>query len=214
MINKDMTISEAIKRHPEIIPTLSDFNIDFCCGGHRSISEALNEKKLDVDSFIKLLNRQENKGEHSIEEAINMNKEDLVQYIIEKYHIPGIPLLDKIDNYMRKLINAHYDTHGSELIEIYGIFMEMKNDLIVHFIKEEKEDFPGFLEGKQVDFDELIEEHENVGDLLKTLEEKTNHYTAPDDGCQTYEYTLKLMKELQDDIHQHIFLENSVLFLK
>ena len=94
MITKKMTIAEAIKSNPDIIQILSDANIDYCCGGHRPLLEAAEEKNLDVD------------------------------------------------------------------------------------------------------FSELEKEHEHVGELLKTLSEKTDNYTAP------------------DDIHNHIFLENSVLFLR
>lgn len=47
MITKKMTIAEAIKSNPDIIHILSDANIDYCCGGHRSLLEAAEEKNPD-----------------------------------------------------------------------------------------------------------------------------------------------------------------------
>ena len=83
-----------------------------------------------------------------------------------------------------------------------------------HFAKEEKRDFPKVLSGNKVDFTELEQEHEHVGGMLKQLAEKADNYIAPKDACLTYKHTYKLLEALQNDIHKHIFLENSVLFLK
>ena len=66
--------------------------------------------------------------------------------------------------------------------------------------------------GKPVDFDELRAEHEAAGVLLESLSALTNQYTAPADGCATYVYVFKTMKALEEGLHEHIFLENSVLF--
>lgn len=214
MITKKMTIAEAIKSNPDIIQILSDANIDYCCGGHRPLLEAAEEKNLDVDSFVDLLNRQKETENRGKADPLTLDNEKLIDYIIKKHHIPELDMLEEIDQNLRKLINVHYEKHGEALSDIYHIFMSMKMDLIPHFAKEEKREFPDFLSGKEVDFSELEKEHEHVGQLLKTLSEKTDNYTAPDDGCFTYRRTFELMKGFQDDIHNHIFLENSVLFLR
>ena len=209
-----MSIGDAIKQNPEIIQILSEENIDFCCGGNRVLKDVLDEKKLDVDSFIDLLNRQPKKQYSNMEDAIHLNREDLIDYIIKTHHMTELNMIEEIDKNLQKLIHVHYQHHGQELSHIYEVFMTMKSHLIPHFAKEEKSDFPDFLSKGYADFDELKAEHEQVGELLKTLERKTNDYTPPSDGCLTYKRTFQLLKELQDDIHQHIFLENSVLFLK
>lgn len=214
MITNKMTIAEAIKMNPEIIQILSEENIDYCCGGNRPLVEAIEEKKLDTDSFIDLLNRQKKKSNNKAEDPLVLNKEDLIAYIIRTHHVTELELLDEIDKNLQKLINVHYEKHGKELSDIYAAFLEIKTDLIPHFAKEEKREFPDFIADKEVDFSELQEEHEHVGDMLKALAMKANEYRAPDDGCLTYRHTFEQLKNLQDDIHNHIFLENSVLFLK
>ena len=77
MITKEMTVAEAIRDNPEIIQILSDENIDYCCGGNRLLEAALGEKKLDVDSFVNLLNRQK-KDVNMRENPLDLNKEDLI----------------------------------------------------------------------------------------------------------------------------------------
>lgn len=214
MITKDMTIADSIKQKPDIVSIFSDTGIDFCCGGHRSLEEALNEKNLDINSYLRILNSEQKSEDKNLDSALNLDKKELVDYIIKYHHKYEFELLDKIDDFLKTLINVHYSTHGEELTNIYGLFLRIKADLVPHFYEEEKKYFPPFINGEYVDFEKLIDGHETVGELLQELERITDSYTAPDDGCNTYEYCFKLMKDLQDDIHKHIFLENSVLFLK
>ena len=91
-------------------------------------------------------------------------------------------------------------------------YVRKHSSRIPHFRHEEHVDFPEFKAGKPIDFDELRTEHEAAGVLLESLSALTNQYTAPADGCATYVYVFKTMKALEEGLHEHIFLENSVLF--
>lgn len=212
MIIKDMTIAQAIKENPAVVQVMVDKEIDYCCGGDKPLEVVAKEKNLDLDALVDLLNRQEGiVGD--LEKAMKLGKEDLINYIIQVHHVPELEMIEQIDEGMRRIINAHYKTHGEELAKIYSVFLEVKKDLIPHFAKEEKKDFPDFIANSYVDFSELREEHEMVGGLLEKLEEMTDHFKVPEDGCATYHRTFELMDAFHSDIHNHIFLENSVLFL-
>lgn len=58
----------------------------------------------------------------------------------------------------------------------------------------------------------MIDDIEAAGLILEQLSSLTHQYTAPADGCATYQYVFKSMKALEEGLHEHIFLENSVLF--
>lgn len=214
MITDKMSIAEAIKINPEIVDVLSDVGIDYCCGGKQGLSDAIKEKNLEINSFIDLLNRQKYQKTNSIQDAINLDNKDLIDYIINIHHKKELDMLEKIDGLISKILKVHYQSHGKELTLIYNKFLDLKAALIPHFSQEEVVDFPYFLSGKSVNFEELIKEHEAVGDILRKLEKYTDHYQAPKDACETYIYTFKLLKDLEDDIHKHVFLENSVLFTR
>jgi regulator of cell morphogenesis and NO signaling len=55
-------------------------------------------------------------------------------------------------------------------------------------------------------------EHEHVGALLEELEQVTDRYTPPSDACGSYGALYAGLKALQADIHQHVHLENHLLF--
>ena len=60
----------------------------------------------------------------------------------------------------------------------------------------------------------MMNEHENEGDRFREIDRLSNSYTPPADACNTYQVTFSLLKEFEDDLHQHIHLENNILFPK
>ncbi|MDO5715727.1 MAG: DUF542 domain-containing protein [Tissierellia bacterium] len=215
MISETMRIEEIVKLNPSTTELFTDTGIDFCCGGHRVLVDVLEEKNLDVDSFMDLLHKSMvEKDERDWKKAIDMKADELIPYIVEKFHRKEEELIEKTDNYLNKILKVHYSSHGEELSKIYNIFLKLKGELSAHFAKEEKEVFPVFLEGDKNRIKELEDEHDAAGDLLKELEELTNGFVAPEDGCMTYRLAFQTLKDLVDDVHIHIFLENSVLFQK
>ena len=46
------------------------------------------------------------------------------------------------------------------------------------------------------------------------ISELSSNYTPPTHACNTYKVTFALLKEFEDDLHQHIHLENNILFPK
>lgn len=211
-INKSMTVADAVKVNPELMDVFAKDGIDFCCGGGHSLVEAIEAKGKNVDEYIAMLNTVQRAQKSSRVEVLSYSKEQLIDYIVHNYHREQLDMIDKIDQGLAKLLNVHYDHHGEELTKIYQTFLQLKSALLPHFRHEEHVDFPEFKAGKPVDFDELRAEHEAAGVLLESLSTLTNHYTAPADGCATYVYVFKIMKALEEGLHEHIFLENSVLF--
>jgi regulator of cell morphogenesis and NO signaling len=60
----------------------------------------------------------------------------------------------------------------------------------------------------------MEDEHTHAGDLIKKIRSLTNGYTPPSGACPTYRVTHKRLQEFDQDLMQHIHLENNVLFRK
>lgn len=212
MITRDMKVQEAVKANPSIIQVLSANGIDYCCGGEANLAEAIEAQNIDAETFIASLNRMEKEDVGTFEDALTMGPKELVRYIVDTHHRPELEWFEEIDRNLAKLLKVHYTEHGDELTDIYKRFLTLKSELVPHFMKEERNDFPEFLDNGTFDFAELRAEHEATGALLDALARDTNDFTPPADGCLTYQHTFRLLSDLAADIHQHIFLENSVLF--
>ncbi len=60
----------------------------------------------------------------------------------------------------------------------------------------------------------MLKEHENTGSNLHRMRSITNYYTPPLNACLTHKVTFLKLKELDDDLVQHIHLESNILFPK
>jgi regulator of cell morphogenesis and NO signaling len=60
----------------------------------------------------------------------------------------------------------------------------------------------------------MMMEHDNAGALLKELRRVTSNYSVPDDACMSYQALYKAIEAFEQDLHQHIHLENNLLFPK
>lgn len=227
MMTSKMTITDIVKAYPKSIELFNDCHIDYCCGGKQILEEALMELKIDVDSFIELLNTkladaneiQESKQRLEINRLMELEVPKLIDYIIETHHEKERNLLAEIDQLINKVLFVHYAHHNEQLVPLHSLFSDLRKELQQHFAKEEKVMFPymkeNYLNKKQEGYvKELEDEHEAAGAIIKKIEAVTNNFTAPKDGCRSYQLTFQKLKELVEDIYIHIFTENSILFPK
>ena len=59
---------------------------------------------------------------------------------------------------------------------------------------------------------QMEHEHETAGDALVRLRQVTGDYTLPEDACPTFAALYEELKRFESDLHQHIHLENNILF--
>ena len=60
----------------------------------------------------------------------------------------------------------------------------------------------------------MEDEHERAGALMQQIRELTNNYIAPPDACTTFRLSLASLQAFEADLHQHVHLENYILFPK
>jgi regulator of cell morphogenesis and NO signaling len=58
----------------------------------------------------------------------------------------------------------------------------------------------------------MMLEHDAAGEILRELRATTADYAAPGDACISYQTLYRALEEFERDLHQHIHLENNVLF--
>jgi regulator of cell morphogenesis and NO signaling len=59
---------------------------------------------------------------------------------------------------------------------------------------------------------QMEHEHENAGGVLEKLRQATGDYTLPPNACPTFAALYEGLQRLEADLHQHIHLENNILF--
>ncbi|MGL4993518.1 MAG: iron-sulfur cluster repair di-iron protein [Bacteroidales bacterium] len=203
------------------------YNIDFCCNGADSLELACLKSGADIDKVVVELSST------TQVEAEGVNFKDwsldlLCDYIL-KYHHRNIRTEGiKIANLLDKVCNAH-SSHHPELLEVREIFTASLEDLYSHLEKEEVMLFPHIYKmyNSQVDglpvpefhcgsvsapISVMMQEHQTEGDRYFRIADITNNYEIPSDGCSSYELLMRSLKKFNLDLHQHIHLENNILF--
>lgn len=147
---------------------------------------------------------------------------EVVEHIVENYH-------EKLSNQMKelsKLTTTIMKVHGAEheeLFEVHRLFHIIQINMVQHIIRQESRIFPVVKRYSRRPIEELLDKaikeindykskEDNTKEILKELEIITNNYTAPQDGCATYDRTYDFLKELHESIMSHLEFEDDILF--
>ncbi len=57
LIRKDYSLGEVVTVYPAVVKKFNDMELDYCCGGSKSLEVALKEIGVDVDKFVENLNK-------------------------------------------------------------------------------------------------------------------------------------------------------------
>ena len=55
-------------------------------------------------------------------------------------------------------------------------------------------------------------EHESAGDAMARIRALTSGYAVPPGACTTYRVCLQELEAFERDLHEHVHLENNILF--
>ena len=222
--NIDQIIGDIVTINPKASEVFKKYQIDFCCGGHRPLKEAIEEQSINEKRLFEELEEayRETKKVKEQKDFSNMTSRELIDYIVSTHHVFVRKILPEINEYTTKILKVH-GIHHSELFKVHKLFSNLKAELEAHLIKEEELLFPLMKKYESEPNDVLLNkikkvmketesEHDGAGDILKELRIITNQYTVPEDGCASYHITFNKLQELESDLFQHIHLENNILF--
>src|SRR5690606_14361050 len=213
---KDMRKAEAFKK----------LGIDFCCGGKKTLKEAVAELGLTEAQVKEELAKAEAAGggqaTHDFDSWDLGFLADYIYNVHHKYIRESGPVIEQL---AEKVASRHGAVHP----ELFGLakgLKELMAELYSHVQKEERVLFPAIktLEGNGESGQMAIgiegpvhmmeAEHDSAGDELKALRKLTKDYELPADACNSYTYLFDKIKEFENDLFQHIHLENNILFPK
>lgn len=226
--NINQKIGEIATIFPKSTELFMEYGIDFCCGGNRTLDEALKEKGLNPDYFMEKLNAFYTEFKGSLNDETDWTKVsaiDLIDYIVDKHHTFMRDELPITGELLNKILKVHYVDHGSLLSKLHKLFSNLKAEIESHLVKEEELLFPLIKEYEKNQntnklkeiykvMKETEDEHDSAGDILKEMRRLTGNYTVPTTGCNSFKLTYEKLQAIEKDLFNHIHLENNVLFPK
>lgn len=222
MIKKEDIVADVVTDYPKSADIFRNAGIDFCCGGQESIASAVNHKpNIDLNSLLNKLNHIDNTEGNSTINPKFLNVESLIQYIQSAYHETLKEEFKNLTPYVTKLAKVHGPSHPY-LLKLQDLYREFRDSMLDHIRKEDEEDFPKLIQYSQgqdvqnikIILENLINDHEDTGQLLNVMNQLTSDYQAPEEACGTWKLVYQRLQNIERQTHQHVHLENHVLFKK
>ena len=223
MYDTSKTVREYAVEIPQSVRVFEKLGIDYCCGGGKSLSEACAQIKVPVEQVLSSLSAIVTPELNGASDWKQAPLSDLVDHIVTKHHAYVKQELPRLDLLLNKVAGKHAEKHP-ELKRVLIVFGTMRDELNSHLLKEEQILFPYI---KQIESNgqrramfgsvrnpiHMMEiEHDSAGEALRELRQITNQFTAPEEGCFSYKTLYQGLVEFEADLHQHIHLENNILF--
>lgn len=228
-IDINTTLGDFVAYYPKSRKVFEKLGFDYCCGGKQDIKSAAKDKKVKLKKLMSALEIAINETLEKIEEKIWINEplNDVIDHILSTHHAFTHKELPYISKLMDKVTFAHAEKHGDFLNWLNSIYQNFKDNLEEHLNIEENTLFPYIkeLEASKTSkkpnietdkfkkiIDLLSAEHDVAGEALSEMRELTSDYVLPLDACKSFEELYEHLQAIEDDLHKHIHLENTVLF--
>jgi regulator of cell morphogenesis and NO signaling len=236
-MNTNVTGSAAVKdiviQHPDTRLVLEKLGIDYCCGGKMPLAQAAQQAGLPTDRVLADLNEalHAQEGGVAVKDWAAASATELAEHIEQTHHVFMKQQLPRLAGLLDKTLQAHGQRQGEMLKQLKHTFVSLKTDIEMHLAKEEQILFPlirqmeTYQRGQgpvteprsgtvanpvgQMEF-----EHDQAGQFLAQIRTITSDFQPPEDTCETFRALCDGLRDLEADMHQHIHLENNILFPK
>lgn len=231
-IRNDSFVTDIVIQDYRSSAVFRKYGIDYCCGGKLALQIACEMRGLDTS----LIKKELNNALRTIVVSNSINFDNwsvdfLVDYIINVHHSYLINNLPDITDTVKRFVEHHKSKYPN-LSELMTTLSELQDNLIPHLHQEEKIIFPYIKQithayesrepyaallvrtlRKPVE-NMMIHEHDQIGKYLHRLRNFTDNYTPAAYACVSHKVALSKLKELDNDLVQHIHLESNILFPK
>ena len=228
-LEPNRTVRELAVEIPGATRLFEKAGIDYCCGGQRSLRDACSRAGVPVKDMLNSLQTVVASHSPAVEpNFLTATLGELIDHLVEKHHLFTKTEIDRLEALLNTVCIAHGLNHP-ELIQLRVLFETLAAELGAHMRKEEVTLFPYIIGMEDAvrnsrsvatppfgtvanPVRRMMVEHDHAGDLLKKMRQITRNYTTPSNACMSYKTLFQALDELEKDLHQHIHLENNILF--
>ncbi|WP_207515675.1 DUF542 domain-containing protein [Longitalea luteola] len=223
-------VSDIVTNDYRTAEVFRKYGIEYCCGGKWPLKMVCESKNLDLAAVVKEL--EQSTQTISIPYTIPFETWDidfLIDYIINIHHVYLKKALPDTKEQLAKFANGHRRKYP-ELTALEVVFNDLLTDMLPHMVHEEeiifpyirqiahaydhKESYAGLLVRTLRKPVETVmhHEHESIHKILRAMRQLTGQYTPPPDACTNHRVMYFKLLEIENDLRQHIHLENNILF--
>jgi regulator of cell morphogenesis and NO signaling len=226
--NSETTVKDIALANPAARQVLEEARVDYCCGGGKSLQEACVHAGVSSEEILKRLRENSRQVSATDVNWTSAPLSTLTAYITNNHHAYVRQAIPRVTVLLEKVLTKHGEKH-SELAEMEIAFREVGKEMIMHMQKEEQILFPyierldraanrkdplepPFFQTVKNPIHAMMMEHDSAGELVRRIRQASADYQPPPDACTSYRALLQELHQFECDLHQHVHLENNILF--
>lgn len=218
------TVGAIVRDRPALSRLFEQAQVDYCCGGQKTLAEACAKRGIDPQMFLTELENWAVTASAPEMNPTALSLTELADHIERIHHAYLHAELPRLEKMVTKVAAVH-DDKEPRLVQIKEVFLALSAELAIHLMKEEQILFPMI---RQLEASDTLPtfhcgtianpvrrmefEHDEAGDALRQLRQLTDEFTPPEWACNTYRALLDALLTFEQDMHQHVHKENNVLF--
>lgn len=214
-------LKDIVLEYPSLALKLDENRIDFCCQGNRTLSEACMQRNLSPEQIESDLIAYASQSNENAQNFADWDLNTLISYIVNHHHAYIREKSPLILRHIRKVTTVHGENHP-ELFQISMALQELLSELYDHIIQEEEILFPYLIQTNEQATEPISnilkplaimeDDHLKAGIKMNEIYHMTNGYNPPEDACTTYKLTFAELQDFEKQLHEHIYLENYLVF--
>ena len=221
----DTTVGAVVAAAPATSRVFQRLGIDFCCGGKVALGKACEGKGIAPAALLAELDAAA-AGPAAGPDLSSEGLEAIVDYVLDRHHTFVKREVPRLSALMEKVVRVHGERHPDTLPELGRVWRATAGHLMDHLGKEENVLFPWIravasgrvpaaaAQGIEGPISVMEAEHEDHGANLARIRELAGGFVAPADACGSWLALWGGLAEFEADVHQHVHVENNVLFPK
>lgn len=229
-INRKSLVADIVAYDYRTADVFRNYGIGYCCGGKWPMDIACEMNGVDIDK----LQAELEAIVRSITVSNRLNFDDfetnfIINYIINVHHQYIKKTLEGTKQLLSEFVEEHIEKFPY-LADVQDQFENFEKKMIPSMQREEEVVFPYIRHiahaykhkepyaallirtmKKPVE-DSLFKGNEAITAIILTIRELTNAYTPPEKVCVSHKVVLAKLKELDNDLMHHFYLEQSILY--
>jgi regulator of cell morphogenesis and NO signaling len=229
-VTAEKTLRELAVEMPATTRVFEKLGIDYCCGGNRTLEQACRAANVRFDQVLDSLALADEAAQTARTDRDWQIEplSDLITHIQDTHHKYVREEIARLGPLFDRVCSVHGENHP-ELVRMRATFGGLAQELTMHMMKEEMVLFPYIERLEEAAIEKvpalpapfgsvqnpvamMMHEHDDAGKALRDMRQASNGYTAPPEACVSYQTLYKALAEFEADLHQHIHLENNILF--
>ena len=229
-ISRQSLVSDIVAQDYRTAEVFRKHGIGYCCGGKWPMEMACEMRGIDADKMQAELEA----ATRTIHVSAQLDFADwdidfLINYLINIHHRYLRKSLPETQQLLKEFAQEHIKKfpYLEELEKQFDLLikqllpsMEREEEVLFPYIRQiahahkNKESYGALLVRtlrKPVE-ETMFKGHETVTNIILSIRRLTSQYTTPENVCISHKVVIAKLKELDNDLMQHLFLEQSILF--